>query len=142
MASVAPAPPATLTGMSCPRCGERALDAARHVPQPAAVVCLACGASHEAIADVTVLGDRIKLVGGCCAGFLRHDLRWRDGTGHEGSTRFETWVQDRVVLRPGHRASLLFVPGDLKRRKGVPMPLSAANHTLGAVWALPGSCAV
>ena len=141
MAEIAPAPPATLTGMWCPLCGERALEAPRDAPGLAHVACSACGAEHEALADITVLDDHVKRVGGCCAGFLRHELRWRDRSGNAGSTRFETWVQDRVLLRPGDRASLLFIPGDLERRKGLPMPLSAANHTLGAAWALPGSCA-
>ena len=129
MAEIAPA--ATLTGMWCPRCGERALDAARDAPAPATVRCAACGAEHEAIADVTVISDRVRHVGGCCAGFARHELQWRDAAGDTGGTRFETWVQDRVVLRPGDRASLIFPPGDLRREKGLPMPLTAAEpHAL------------
>ena len=136
------APPATLTGMWCPRCGERALAAARDVPSPAPVRCAACGAEHEAIGDVTVVSDRVRQVGGCCAGFARHELRWRDAAGTTGLTCFETWVQDRVLLRAGDRASLIFPPGDLRRSKGLPMPLSAANHTLCVSWALPGCIAV
>jgi hypothetical protein len=136
------APAATLTGMWCPRCGERALRAERDAAAPAPVRCAACGAEHEAIADVTVLSDRVRRVGGCCAGFTRHELHWRDAAGEIGDTRFETWVQDRVVLRPGDRASLIFPPGDLRREKGVPMPLTASNHTLCVSWALPGSCAI
>ena len=125
--------------MWCPRCGECALDAARTASAPSEVRCTACGAEHEALADVTVLSDRVRRVGGCCAGFLRHDLQWRDAAGTEGDTRFETWVQDHVLLRPGDRASLLFAPGDLGREKGLPMPMTAANHTLCVDWALPGA---
>ncbi len=142
MAEIASGAPAGLTGMSCPLCGERALAPDRSTLEIAPVLCLACGASHDAIADVTVLADRVKIVGGCCAGFLRHELRWSDAGGRDGITRFQTWAQDHVLLRPGDSASLLFAPGDLQRRKGTPMPLSAANHTLGAVWALPGSLPV
>src|SRR5262245_27790903 len=102
MASMAAtAPAASLTGMWCPHCGERALNAERDAPAPARVRCAACGAENEALADVTVISDHVRQVGGCCAGFARHELRWRDAAGETGDTRFETWVQDRVLLRPG-----------------------------------------
>jgi len=132
-------PPATLTGMWCPRCGERALDAPVAGATPASVHCAACGADHEALADVTVLADSIRQVGGCCAGFARHTLSWEDRAGAQGTTEFETWVQDRLMLRTGDRVSLLFPPGELARPKDFPMPLTAANHTLGASWALVGA---
>ena len=93
----------------------------------------------EQLTDVTVLGDDVQRTGGCCAGFLRHELRWRGDDGRDGTTRFQTWTQDRVLLRPGDRASLVFAPGDLGRRRRVPMPLTATNHTLGVCWELPGA---
>lgn len=91
------------------------------------------------LTEITVLSDQVRRVGGCCAGFLRHELRWRGADGEAQTTRFETWTQDRVLLRPGDRASLVFAPGDLQRRRGLPMPLKATNHTLGTVWHLPGA---
>lgn len=134
---------ATLTGLPCPQCGERALLRADDTGQPGRVSCAACGAGLDAVADVIVVSDRARTIGGCCAGFRRHDLRWRDRGGADGATQFETWAQDRVVLAPGDRVSLVFPAGGAApRRRRPPMPLMVADHTTGTIWPLVGSVPV
>ncbi len=111
------------------------------------MTCARCERSWDALADVTVIRDPQRLRGNCCSGFRRHELIWRhepDGEPH--ATGFQTWAQDRLLLRPGDVASLLFAPGDLEpgrdSRRRPRMPLLVANHSLRAVWALVGSVAV
>ncbi len=131
---------ATLTGLPCPCCGERTLRS--RGPQPGPISCGSCDASLEGVADVTVVSDRARRWGGCCAGFMRHELQWRDRDGQAGTTPFETWTQDRVRLGAGDRVSLLF-PGDRRpSRSHPPMPLMVADHTTGDIWPLAGSVAV
>lgn len=131
---------ATITGLPCPCCGERTLSPGDAQPGP--IACAACDAPLEGLADVTVVADRAKQIGDCCAGFIRHELHWRGRDGAAGVTPFETWTQDRVLLRAGDRVSLLF-PGDARpSRRHPPMPLMVADHTTGDVWPLAGSVPV
>lgn len=131
-----------LTRVPCAACGQRALTRRPLPGRPLAALCLVCGAAPDTLAGLTVHQDRVARVGGCCAGFLRHSVAWEPDDRVPATTRFETWVQDRVLLRPGDVASLLFSPGELERPRGVPMPLVVVNHTLDVTWALPGSCAL
>lgn len=134
---------AALSGLPCPHCGERALAVQPGGRQPEPVVCTVCQTRLEAVADVTVVASRAQTVGGCCAGFNRHLLRWRDRDGSDGETAFETWVQDRVRLSAGDRVSLLFPAGRAQpRRRRLPMPLMVADHTTGMIWPLVGSVPV
>jgi len=131
---------ATLSGLPCPCCGERTLRSAGAQPGP--IHCTACDARLQGVADVTVVADRARRFGGCCAGFVRHELRWRDRDGVEGITPFETWTQDRVLVAAGDRVSVLF-PGDQRpSRRHPPMPLMIADHTTGDVWPLVGALPV
>ena len=131
---------ATLTGLPCPRCGERTLRAGGEQPGP--IACGACHAPLSGLADVTVVADRAKRFGGCCAGFIRHELHWRSGDGTGGVTPFETWTQDRVLLGPGDRVSLLFSGDEKRSSRHPPMPLMVADHTTGDVWPLVGALPV
>lgn len=142
MARLFASPEAALTRVPCAGCGQRALAQRPTAERPRAALCLVCGAAPDALPGFTVRRDRVTRVGGCCAGFLRHNVDWEADERAPQTTRFETWVQDHVLLRPGDLASLLFPPGELERRKGVPMPLVAVNHTLDVSWALPGACAL
>ena len=133
--------------MPCPSCTRRELDAEPPGTEgPVTVRCAACGASFDALAEVTVLEDRAKLHGTCCAGWKRHDLRWRiEDAGDEGRTGFQVWAQDHVLLGRGDLVSLLFVAGDLARRatrRRPLMPLLVANHTRRDMWALAGCAPV
>ncbi len=100
---------ATLSGLPCPSCGERMLRST--TAQPGPVRCTACDSQLHGVADVSVVADHAHRFGGCCAGFIRHELRWRDRDGTDGVTAFETWTQDRVLLAAGDRVSVLF-PAD------------------------------
>lgn len=136
-------PEAALTNVPCAACGQRALAQQPTASRPCATLCLACGAAADALPGLTVRRARVTRVGGCCAGFLCHSVDWEEAGEHAPRpTGFETWVQDHVLLRPGDVASLLFPAGELERRKGLPMPLVAVNHTLDVTWALPGACAL
>ena len=109
------------------------------------MTCGACSARLDAVGDVTVLTDEARLVGGCCAGFRQHLVRWRARDGFEGETAFETWPQDCVRLSRGDRVSLLFPAGRAEprgRRARPPMPLMVADHTTGTIWSLVGSVPV
>ena len=132
---------ATLTGLPCPCCGERALRP-HPGPQPGPVACAACGAALEGVADVTVVSDRTRRIGDCCAGFVRHELQWHDRDEVAGVTPFETWTQDHVLLRRGDRVSVLFPAGERGTRRRPPMPLVVADHTTGTVWPLAGALPV
>ena len=132
---------AALSGLPCPRCGERGFGRAPGGPQPVVVACSCCGAAFDAVADVTVVADRARRVGGCCAGFHHHQLLWRSSEdAPDGETAFETWTQDCIRFAAGNRATLLFGAGEIALGpvKRPPMPLMVADHTTGQVWALPG----
>jgi len=134
----------SLRMMPCPGCGERALATPGRSTGAQVATCARCDGRFEALAEVRVVADPTSMLGGCCAGFRRHDLRWREEPGApEHTTRFETWAQDHILLRPGDTVTLLFEPGDLQpRRRGRPMPLMVGNHTMRRVWALVGSAPV
>jgi hypothetical protein len=130
--------------MPCPGCGVRALSIPRDVCGEQVATCARCDARFDALAEVEVVADPTRMLGGCCSGFRRHDLRWRGAPDEpERTTRFETWAQDHIRLRPGDRVSLLFDAGDLHNaRRGRPMPLMVGNHTLRRAWALVGSAPI
>jgi hypothetical protein len=126
----------------CPACGRRALRAPAG-PSPVSVDCAHCDARFDALADVVVVADVVRLKGTCCAGWRRHALSWReDEGGPVQRLTFWTWAQDPLALGAGNLASLLFADGDLRRspRRGERlMPLIAADHTRRRAWALVGS---
>jgi len=134
----------SLRMMPCPGCGERALAASQDGAGARCAACARCDARFDALAEVHVIADRTSMLGGYCAGFRRHDLRWRAADdAPESMTRFETWAQDHILLRPGDVVTLLFGAGDLApRRRGRPMPLMVGNHTMRRAWALVGSAPV
>ncbi|HEY5142442.1 MAG TPA: hypothetical protein VII98_02960 [Solirubrobacteraceae bacterium] len=134
----------SLRMMPCPGCGERALAAREQSTGALVAACARCDGRFDALAEVEVVTDPTSMLGGCCAGFRRHDLCWREAPGApERTTRFETWAQDHILLRPGDRVTLLFEPGDLRPgRRGRPMPLMVGNHTMRRAWALVGSAPV
>ncbi len=130
----------------CPGCASQVLHASG-ATSPCVVTCGSCDRSWVALADVTVVRNTRTLRGNCCSGFRRHELLWQQGPEHpQQTTRFQTWAQDRLLLRPGDVVSVLFEPRDLEAgsdtRRRPRMPLLVANHTLRAVWALVGSVAV
>lgn len=131
----------SLRMMPCPGCGERALTRPHHGTGALSATCARCDKRFDALAEVLVVADPTSMLGGCCAGFRRHDLRWREAEdAPEHVTRFETWAQDHILLRPGDVVTLLFGAGDLSaRRRGRPMPLMVGNHTMRRAWALVGS---
>jgi hypothetical protein len=129
----------------CPACGERALGAP-HGGSPVSVACGRCGARFDALADVLVVSDDVRLKGGCCAGWRRHELAWHeDAQAPVQELTFWTWAQDHVTLGAGDTISLLFPDGDLRRphgRRKRLMPLVAADHTRRHAWALVGSAPI
>ncbi len=128
----------------CPGCAVRALLAPARPDSPCRVTCARCERTWDALAEVTVIGDRARLRGNCCSGFRHHDLTWRQEPGDPPrTTLLRTWAQDHLVLRPGDVVSVLCEPGDLvSRRERRAMPLIVGNHTLRGLWALPGSAPV
>ncbi len=131
----------SLRMMPCPGCGERALATPQQRSGAQIAACARCDARFDALAEIEVVADPTSMLGGCCAGFRRHDLHWREAAGTpERTTRFETWAQDHIALRPGDTVTLLFRAGDLRPgRRGRPMPLMVGNHTMRRAWALVGS---
>jgi hypothetical protein len=129
----------------CPGCGERAL-AAPDGPSPTQVACGRCDARFDALAEVVVAAGEERLRGGCCAGWRRHELAWRETQGSAvRRLTFWTWAQDHLVLGEGDVVSLLFADGDLHRdlrRRERLMPLMAANHSRRRAWALVGSAPI
>jgi len=134
----------SLRMMPCPGCGRRGLSTAHGPTGRQMAICGWCDARFDALAEVEVLSDRTRMLGDCCGGFRRHDLRWRaEPDGPEHVTRFETWAQDHILLRAGDSVTLLFDEGDLRPgRRRRPMPLMVANHTVRRIWALVGSAPV
>jgi hypothetical protein len=112
----------------------------RDEPQEAlgAVRCPDCGLEADAVAEVVVDADRVRRHGGCCAGFVRHEVSWHTpDEEHAGSTRFETWVQDPVMLPAGDRVSLVFAPGEATGpTRRPPMPYLAIDHDRAVMWRL------
>lgn len=130
--------------MPCPGCRARALSRPTTAAGAVTATCAQCDRHFDALAEVRVVADVSKIRGSCCAGYRRHDLRWRaDEAGDEHLARFDTWAQDHIVLRPGDVVTLLFDPGELSkpvRRLSVrAMPLMVGNHTMRRAWALVGS---
>jgi hypothetical protein len=147
MADVVEAAVNSIRVTPCPGCGSQTLAARAGSLSPCVVTCSSCDRSWDALADVTVVRNTRRLHGNCCSGFRRHELLWRQGPEHPfETTRFQTWAQDRLLLRPDDVVSLLFEPHGLDAgsdtRWRPRMPLLVANHTFRAVWALVGSVAV
>lgn len=130
--------------MPCPACGQRALGAEDPARGVCAARCGRCDACFDAVAEVLVAQDLTRMRGDSCCGYRRHELRWRTAEGEpEQTTRFETWAQDHLALRPGDSVTLLFRAGELGPAfRGRPMPLMVGNHTQRRVWALVGSVPV
>ncbi len=130
--------------MPCPGCRARALSTPGGAQGAVTATCAQCDRRFDALAEVQVVADVSRIRGSCCAGYRRHDLRWRaaDAEG-DRLTQFDTWAQHHILLRPGDVATLLFDPGELSRpvrRLAVrAIPLMVGNHTLRRAWALVGS---